>query len=321
MLHDVDLVLSLTQCFSQLDFVLPLYRSPGKEEFHEALRYFQVQLERHPNVRIQMNTEINFEDMSSSDNDKWIVATGVTPRDPKIPGQDHPNVLSYIDVLKHNKPVGNRVAVIGAGGIGFDVSEFLVYHPGHEKDKLAQEVNVTDFWEEWGVDPTISTRGGMKPSHLPRPPLREVTLMQRKKGKVGAGLGRTTGWIHRASLKMGNVTMMNGVTYDSIDDRGHLHYTKDGQKHVLEVDTIVLCAGQVEEKTLELKASTGGLKDKVYTIGGAYIAGELDAKRAIDMGTRLALRIHLDSVTPGKHVFQSPVGTEERLFQLLRRWT
>jgi 2,4-dienoyl-CoA reductase (NADPH2) len=268
-----------------------------------------------------MNTEINYDDMASLEKDKWVVATGVTPRDPKIPGQDHPNVLSYIDVLKHNLPVGERVAVIGAGGIGFDVSEFLVYHPDNSKDKYAEDVNVEDFWEEWGVDSSIKERGGMKPSQLPHPPLRQVTLMQRKKGKVGAGLGRTTGWIHRASLKMGHVDMINGVTYDKIDENGHLHYTKDGKQHVLEVDNIVFCAGQVELKTLELEASKSELKDKVYTIGGAYKAGELDAKRAIDMGTRLAIRIHEDGVTPGNHVFSSPVGTEEKLFQLLKKWT
>mmetsp|Transcript_25377 Transcript_25377/g.41686 ORF Transcript_25377/g.41686 Transcript_25377/m.41686 type:complete len:814 (+) Transcript_25377:61-2502(+) len=294
-------------------------RIPGKEEFHEALRYFQVQLEKH-GVDIQMNTEISFDDMKQKDHvDKWIVATGVQPRDPKIPGQDHPNVLSYIDVLKRSVPVGKKVAVIGAGGIGFDVSEFLLYH--HGMDKTAKDVDVAEFWDEWGVDSTLSERGGMKPPH-PHAPLRQVHLLQRKKGKLGAGLGRTTGWIHRASLKAGNVDMINGVTYDSIDENGHLHYTKDEKQHVLEVDNIVFCAGQVEEKTLELEAATvDGLKDKVYTIGGAYKAGELDAKRAIDMGTRLAMRIDQADVTPGNHVFKSPVGTEEKLFQLLRKWT
>ncbi|KAG7347476.1 2,4-dienoyl-CoA reductase [Nitzschia inconspicua] len=294
-------------------------RIPGKEEFNEALRYFQVQLEKQ-GVNIQMNTEISLKEMQQQSHvDKWIVATGVNPRDPKIPGQDHPHVLSYIDVLKHNAPVGESVAVIGAGGIGFDVSEYLLYHHGH--DKNVNDVNVKDFWEEWGVDETLSTRGGMKTPHLPHPPRRRVHLMQRKKGKLGAGLGRTTGWIHRASLKMGKTDMINGVSYDSIDADGNLHYTKDGKQYVLEVDNIVFCAGQVEEKTLELKAAkVDGLKDKVYTIGGAFMAGELDAKRAIDMGTRLALAIHLPNVTPGNHVFQSPKGTEEKLFELLKKW-
>jgi 2,4-dienoyl-CoA reductase (NADPH2) len=295
-------------------------RIPGKEEFHEALRYFQVQLEEN-GVDVHLHTEISLEQMQQqSDIDKWIVATGVTPRDPKIPGQDHPHVLSYIDVLKHNAPVGETVAVIGAGGIGFDVSEYLLYH--HGNDKWAQDVDIEEFWEEWGVDDKISQRGGLKPSHLPHPSLRKVHLMQRKKGKLGAGLGRTTGWIHRASLKMGGVETINGVTYDLIDADGNLHYTKDDKKHVLEVDNIIFCAGQVEEKSLErAAASIEGLKEKVYTIGGAFKAGELDAKRAIDMGTRLAMQIHQDSVTPGNHVFHAPVGTEEKLFQMLKRFS
>jgi 2,4-dienoyl-CoA reductase (NADPH2) len=295
-------------------------RIPGKEEFHEALRYFQVQLSE-LGVNFQMKTEISLEDMQQQSHvDKWIIATGVNPRDPKIPGQDHPSVLSYIDVLKHNAPVGESVAVIGAGGIGFDVSEYLLYHHGH--DKSVTDVDVKEFWDEWGVDETLSTRGGMKTPHLPQMPVRRVHLMQRKKGKLGAGLGRTTGWIHRASLKMGDTVMINGVTYDSIDADGNLHYTKDGIQHVLEVDNIVFCAGQVEEKSLELKAAhIDELKDKVYTIGGAFKAGELDAKRAIDMGTRLALAIHQPTVTPGNHVFQSPKGTEEKLFEMLRKWT
>jgi 2,4-dienoyl-CoA reductase (NADPH2) len=148
-----------------------------------------------------------------------------------------------------------------------------------------------------------------------------VHLMQRKKGKLGAGLGRTTGWIHRASLKMGDTNMINGVTYNLIDADGNLHYTKDGKQHILEVDNIVFCAGQVEEKSLELKAANvDGLKEKVYTIGGAFKAGELDAKRAIDMATRLALAIHQPNITPGNHVFQSPKGSEEKLFEMLKKW-
>jgi 2,4-dienoyl-CoA reductase (NADPH2) len=299
-------------------------RIPGKEEFYEALRYFKEQLDD-TGVTVKLSTEMSIKDMEVLSNnqtiDKWIVATGVTPRDPNIPGQDHPNVLSYIDVLKHNVKVGNNVAVIGAGGIGFDVSEFLVYHDGH--DRHHDDVSIQDFWKEWGVDPKQTSRGGLQRPQ-PKQPLRNVHLLQRKNGKLGAGLGRTTGWIHRASLKHAHVNMISGVQYDQIDEHGHLHYTikKDGQHKVLEVDNIIFCAGQVEEKTLEVLASTvDSLKNRVYTIGGAYKAGELDAKRAIDMGHRLAVNIHDPTVTPGNHVLKAPIVTEEKMFQLLRKYT
>eukprot|EP00339_Tiarina_fusa_P000190 CAMPEP_0117009030 /NCGR_PEP_ID=MMETSP0472-20121206/8323_1 /TAXON_ID=693140 ORGANISM="Tiarina fusus, Strain LIS" /NCGR_SAMPLE_ID=MMETSP0472 /ASSEMBLY_ACC=CAM_ASM_000603 /LENGTH=774 /DNA_ID=CAMNT_0004711217 /DNA_START=228 /DNA_END=2549 /DNA_ORIENTATION=+ len=296
-------------------------RVPGKEEFHETLRYFEHQLKA-SGVDVQLGAEVSYDDMKrkskeESGVDKWVVATGVTPRDPKIPGMDHPNVLSYIDVLKHDKAVGDRVAIIGAGGIGFDVAEFLLYH---EKDKTHQDVSIEEFWEEWGIDPKQTTRGGLKEVHH-KPPKRQIHLMQRKKGKVGATLGRTTGWIHRATLKAGDVNMINGVKYDKIDENGHLHYTKDGKAQVLEVDTIVLCAGQVEQHELQdASKDDDDMNRRIYTIGGANYAGELDAKRAIDMGTRLALRLHEADVVPGKHVFQSPVGGEEKLFSFMRRF-
>jgi len=301
-------------------------RIPGKEEFHETLRYFEYQLKA-MGVTVQLNTTISHDTMAQAGQsvDKWIVATGVTPRNPKIPGGDHPNVVSYIDVLKHNHPIGERVAVIGAGGIGFDVAEFLLYH---DRDKRHDEVSIPKFWHEWGIDPEQKERGGMVSSTSQQQqqhqanPKRQVYLMQRKKGKVGAGLGRTTGWIHRATLKMGGVKDISGVSYDRIDEKGHLHYTtKDGKKEVLEVDNIILCAGQIEYDELEKDAQKDDdLKSKVYTIGGAYMAGELDAKRAIDMGTRLALKIHEKDVTPGNHVFQSPPGVEEKMFNFLKRF-
>ena len=303
-------------------------RVPGKEEFYEALRYFRESLAAEDNVCLKMDTEMSIDDMESLTRDgtidDWIVATGVTPRDPKIPGQDHPNVLTYIDVLKHNVKVGDRVAVIGAGGIGFDVSEFLCYHEDG-RDKSYQDVqnDVEEFWNEWGVDRSQSTRGGLKKPN-PKPPLRQVHLLQRKKGKLGKGLGRTTGWIHRASLKHANVNMIDGVKYNKIDEHGYLHYTRDGHDEVLEVDNIVFCAGQIEDKTLETLATDREcLQGRVYTIGGAYKAGELDAKRAIDMGTRLAVHIHEPEITPSNHVLSlsSPVGTEEKLFQLLKRFS
>jgi len=330
-----------------------------------------------------LNTKITVENMAelstmnqNGDNekatiDKWIISTGVTPRDPKIPGSnDFPdNVLTYIDVLKHNKPVGERVAVIGAGGIGFDVSEFLLYgKEPYQRDEIEEDLgvlegndqtssggnssnsskavgspattmSVEDFWKEWGVDPNQERRGGLRkegPTLPHGPPKRSVYLMQRKRGKVGAGLGRTTGWIHRASLQNSKkVTKISGVkSYDRVDSNGNLVYTISGSKskkdnnpeedeqRVLEVDTIVLCAGQEELNDLETASEdVDVLRDKVYPIGGAYMAGELDAKRAIDMGTRLAYRIHEEEVKPGNHVFRSSVGPEEKLFRFLKRWT
>ncbi|GKZ00169.1 hypothetical protein MPSEU_000970100 [Mayamaea pseudoterrestris] len=294
-------------------------RVPGKEEFYETLRYFRVMMDKH-NVKLQLNTNVTRELMQSSSNiHKWVVATGVDPRDPKIPGQDHPNVLSYVEVLKGNKQVGKRVAVIGAGGIGFDVSEFLLYYSG--KDKTATETSVEEFWKEWGIDASLTTRGGLvKPKrHVSD---RYLYMLQRKKGKLGAGLGKTTGWIHRASLtNTGNIEMIGGVSYDKIDEKGHLHITENGVPRVLEVDNIVVCAGQIEHRELESASATDSeLKQKVFTIGGAFQAGELDAKRAIDMGTRLALKIHKPEVVPGNHVFFSEGGIEEDMFLMLKRF-
>jgi 2,4-dienoyl-CoA reductase (NADPH2) len=302
-------------------------RVPGKEEFHETLRYFDKQLQLHK-VQVKLNTSVTLDEMQSmTDVDKWIIATGVTPRDPKIPGMERaPNVLSYIDVLKHNKPVGKRVAIVGAGGIGFDVAEFLLYHD--DKDKIPSDLSNDDFFQEWGIDPNLSnthSAGGLLPKTTGehKPPKRQLYLMQRKKGKLGANLGKTTGWIHRLTLRMGHVENINGISsYDQVDEHGHLHYTttKDQKQHVLEVDTIVLCAGQVEYRELEEQASNTDLAAKVFTIGGASEAGELDAKRAIDMGTRLALRIHEPEVVPGKHKFEASPGVEEKLFQFVKKY-
>jgi 2,4-dienoyl-CoA reductase (NADPH2) len=316
-------------------------RIPGKEEFHETIRYFTVQLEKLRNegkLDIQLGTEISHSEMerrSSADYghgkiDRWIIATGVDPRLPKIPGLDHPNVLSYIDVLRNKAKVGRRIAVIGAGGIGFDVSEYLLhYDDSDDHDKKAHEVDADEFLKNWGVDKNLCKRGGLLPAQDVKitKPHREIILMQRKKGKLGAGLGRTTGWIHRSTLVRSNcVEMLSDVSYDKVDENGHLHITigKDNKKktRVLEVDNIVLCAGQISKKDLEKAAvvSGSGLANKVFTIGGAYEAGELDAKRAIDMGTRLALRIKDDSVVPGKHVFNADIGAEEKLYRTMMKW-
>lgn len=322
--HDVTLYDADTQIGGQFHMAK---RIPGKEEFHETLRYFRTMLDKH-DVKLELQTRIDYNDMiaKGTDIDKWVNATGVDPRNPKIPGQDDaPNVLTYIDVLKHQKPVGKRVAVIGAGGIGFDASEYLLHWSG--QDLTANDVNRDDFYEEWGIDASLEARGGLVEAH-PHQAERQIYLLQRKTGKLGAGLGKTTGWIHRATLNnSGCVEMIPGVRYDKIDENGHLHITqtsKDGKKkttRVLEVDNIVICAGQVEKPDLQQStAPSAELKERLYTIGGAYMAGELDAKRAIDMGTRLAMRIHDPTCKPGQHVHTPLPGVEEALFQALKRF-
>jgi len=298
-------------------------RIPGKEEFYETLRYFRVQLEKE-GVQIKLGTTISYDQMRQEGDavDKWVLATGVNPRDPKIPGcENNPKVLSYIDVLRHKKPVGKRVALVGAGGIGFDVGEYLLHFDG--KDRTHKETSNQAFWDEWGIDPTQSQRGGLLPPEKQHhhEPQRQLYLMQRKKGKLGKNLGKTTGWIHRTTLNKGNVEMIDNVKYERVDENGHLHISQDGKKRVLEVDNVVICAGQVEHKDLELSAKeNAALAAKVYPIGGAYFAGELDAKRAIDMGTRLASKIHEPGVVPGKHNFFATPGPEEKMNQLLSRF-
>eukprot|EP00970_Alexandrium_tamarense_P020824 scaffold15726_cov200-Alexandrium_tamarense.AAC.9 len=311
-------------------------RIPGKEEFHETIRYFKNQigkLQKEGKLDMQLGKEVTYNEMeqlSSGDNkiDKWIVATGVDPRMPAIPGREHPNVLSYIDVLRDKAKVGKKVAVVGAGGIGFDVSEYLLHHDDNDDhDKKADEVNVDEFLESWGVDKSNNERGGLLPSESAKieTPNREIFLMQRKKGKLGAGLGKTTGWIHRSTLARSNaVEMISGVTYDKIDENGNLHITigdGDAKKtRVLEVDNIILCAGQISKRDLETAAvdAGGDLAGKVFAIGGAFEAGELDAKRAIDMGTRLALKIDDEDVVPGKHKFEADTGAEEKMFKTMK---
>jgi 2,4-dienoyl-CoA reductase (NADPH2) len=295
-------------------------RIPGKEEFYETLRYFRVQLKKH-GVQLKLGTKVTYEQMAQEGDsvDKWIVATGVNPRDPKIPGMEgNPKVLSYIDVLRNKAPVGKRVALVGAGGIGFDVSEYLLHFDG--QDKMCKDVSIEDFLKEWGVDTHQKQRGGLVAAET-HEPKRQLYLLQRKKGKLGKGLGKTTGWIHRATLSKGNVEMIDNVKYERVDENGYLHISVDGKKRVLEVDNIVICAGQVEHKELELSVKEHKeLASKVYPIGGAFFAGELDAKRAIDMGTRLAIKIHEPEVTPGKHNFSATPGPEEKLNNLLTKW-
>lgn len=252
---------------------------PGKEEFYETIRYFKVMLGLY-GVDVRLNTRIDAPALNDMGFDEVIIATGIEPRVPEIDGIDHPMVLSYIDVIKHKKPVGKRVALIGAGGIGFDTSEFLSH------GKTSTSTNIPAFMKEWGIDMEFKARGGvegMKPDPEPSP--REIFLLQRKTTKVGAGLGKTTGWAHRAGLMMKGVKMLAGVEYKKIDDAG-FHITVNGEPQLLEVDNVIICAGQLPLKTL-----ADGLKTNHYFIGGADVAAELDAKRAIEQGTKLAARL------------------------------
>ncbi len=252
---------------------------PGKEEFYETIRYFKKQIELH-GVILKLNTRVSADDLSTADYDEIILATGITPRTPKIDGVEHTKVLSYLDVLKHKKPVGKRVAIIGAGGIGFDVSEYL----SHEGESSSQ--NIDTWLKEWGIDKSIEARGGiagMKPEFHPSP--REIFMFKRSKGKFGGNLGKTTGWIHRTNLKKKNVQFINEVQYSKIDDDG-LHYVQNDEQKTLSVDNVVICAGQTPFKNLLAPLESAG--KKVHVIGGADVAAELDAKRAIDQGCRLA---------------------------------
>ncbi|RMH34696.1 MAG: NADPH-dependent 2,4-dienoyl-CoA reductase, partial [Gammaproteobacteria bacterium] len=229
-------------------------------------------------VDLRLNTEVTAEELRNSDFDEIVVATGVVPRIPDIPGIDHPKVLTYPQVLLREVEVGEKVAIIGAGGIGFDVAEFLA-EPG-ESVTLHPE----KWMEEWGVDPTLSKPGGVTTPHPEKSP-RTIYLMQRKTTRPGANLGKTTGWIHRSSLRHRGVQMMAGVQYVKIDDAG-LHIRRGDKDMVLDVDHIVLCTGQLSENRLYHELRDG---DKpVHLIGGAELAAELDAKRAINQGVRLA---------------------------------
>jgi 2,4-dienoyl-CoA reductase (NADPH2) len=276
--HEVDLYDAAAEIGGQLNMAKVI---PGKEEFYEMLKYFTRQIEL-LGVNVHLNTRVSAEDLASKKYDDVIVATGVTPRDPKIEGQDHPKVLDYIDVLRHRVAVGERVAIIGAGGIGFDVAEFLL-HDGH-----SPTLDLDEWLAEWGVVDPSAARGGLATERKQPTPAREITLLQRKAGKHGAKLGKTTGWIHRAVLKMNNVQMIAGVNYERIGDEGLLISYGDKRENPtwLDVDNIVMCAGQVPLRELEEPLQASGIK--THVIGGADVASELDAKRAINQGSRLA---------------------------------
>jgi len=308
---------------------------PGKEEFYETLRYFTHKLAALPTISLQLGTEADAPSLAGYD--RVVLATGVVPRSLSLPGSDHPKVVSYVDVLQRRAAVGERVAIVGAGGIGFDVAEFLM----HRADKAAAAAadalsapslpQTEQFLAEWGINPdAMASRGGLIEAAVAEggggggggggddagrlgQRRRQIYLLQRKKGKLGAGLGRTTGWIHRATLKRGGVEMVGGVQYEKVDDDGlHVKVGKAGERRVLDVDTVVVCAGQVSDASLEAPLLALGVP--TFTIGGAHLAAELDAKRAIDQGSRLAASI--ESARPDElDSLVAPLGLAGWLFQ------
>ena len=270
--HEVTLFDKADRVGGQLHMAAAI---PGKEEFQGLIDWF-VRMVDLCGVTLRLGHAASADDLAGFD--EIIVATGVLPRDPQIPGQDGPNVLSYVDVLSAKAPVGPRVAIVGAGGIGFDVAEFLT----HQGTSPTLDL---DLWRtEWGVADPETTRGGVT-APQPTPPARDVTLLQRKAQALGKGLGKTTGWIHRASLRMKQVDMLGGATYERIDETG-LHIRLGEETRLIEADTVVLCAGQVSERSLADALTERGVS--AHVIGGADVAAELDAKRAIDQGVRLA---------------------------------
>ncbi|MCJ8160695.1 NADPH-dependent 2,4-dienoyl-CoA reductase [Acinetobacter zhairhuonensis] len=274
--HNVTIFEAANQIGGQFNIAKTV---PGKEEFYETLRYFKRKIELlQPKIKLQLNHKATYEELSQANFDDIVVATGVTPRELSFEGVDHPKVLSYIEVLKERKPVGKRVAVIGAGGIGFDTSEYL----SHEGE--SGSLNPQKFYAEWGIDTDYSNVGGLKQPEV-EVSEREIFLLQRKPTTVGAGLGKTTGWIHRAGLKNRDVQMIAGASYEKVDDQG-LHIIVNEKPMLLEVDNVVVCAGQEPFTAMfdQLKADGKA----VHLIGGAKEAGELDAKRAIRQGAELA---------------------------------
>ncbi len=270
--HDVTLFEADDRIGGQFNLAAQI---PGKEEFSETLRYFTNALVD-AGVTVRTGRRVAAADLS--DFDEVILATGVTPRIPELPGVDHPKVVTYLQVLRDHVPVGDRVAILGAGGIGFDVAEYLT------QSGESAALNPERFFAEWGIDSSHSSRGGVVAAEV-ETPARQVTLLQRKDTKVGAGLGKTTGWIHRMELKKRGVQMIPGVSYHRIDDAG-LHVTIADEPRVLDVDTIVLCTGQEPQRELLAGLAEGGIP--VQVIGGADVAAELDAKRAIKQGTEVA---------------------------------
>ena len=278
--HQVTLFDSASEIGGQFNIAKLI---PGKEEFYETLRYFKNKLQT-TQVNLQLNKRVSAQELLADGFDEVILATGIVPRVPEIPGINHPKVLSYLDAILGRKPVGKTIAVIGAGGIGFDVSELLT-HSG-----VSTSLDREAFWKEWGIDLGLIARGGVegvKPQV--EAAARQVYLLQRKKSKVGAGLGKTTGWIHRAGLKNKQVQMLAAVEYLGVDDAG-LHISVAGaEPQVLAIDNVILCAGQTPLRELQAELEAAGVA--VHLVGGADVAAELDAKRAIDQGSRVAAEL------------------------------
>jgi len=273
--HDITLYDAAAEIGGQFNLAK---RIPGKEEFSETLRYYAKQIDL-TGVKLHLNSPVDAATLNKGDFDEVILATGISPRIPDIEGISHVKTLMYKEVIL-GANVGNKVAIIGAGGIGFDVAEYLSH------DGPSTSLDIPAFMAEWGVDMTFTARGGVEGmTAKTHPSKRAITLLQRKASKVGGGLGKTSGWAHRIGLKNKGVTMVSGCEYQKIDDQG-LHYTSGGENHILDVDNIIICAGQTP-----LRELANGLEKPYHLIGGADVAAELDAKRAIDQGTRLAADI------------------------------
>ncbi|MEB2398994.1 MAG: NADPH-dependent 2,4-dienoyl-CoA reductase [Alcaligenaceae bacterium] len=272
--HDLTLFEAADALGGQLNLARKI---PGKAEFNELLRYFETSLER-AGVAVRLATRVDAEHLCAGGYDAVVIATGTAPRRPDIPGIDHPKVVGYHDVLTGRAPVGEKVAILGAGGIGFDVADFLLSDP-------RESLDVSAFQQAWGVDPAIAAPGGLLDLQAPARPAREVHMFQRKPAPFGRSLGKSTGWILKSRLRRARVAMTGGVAYDAIDDRG-LHYTVDGEKKCFAADTIILCTGQEAERALYDQLRARGLAG--HLIGGAHEAGELDAQRAIEQAVRLA---------------------------------
>jgi len=271
--HEVHLFDKDSQIGGQFNMAKKI---PGKEEFYETLRYFKNRIAE-VGVNLHLDTQVDAKQLAEGGYDEVIMATGVVPRPLKLAGINHPKVLSYLQVLAHEVPVGNRVAIIGAGGIGFDVAEYLTHDHSQTPD-------LASFLTEWGVDHEIQSRGGLQKPVASFSP-RQIYLLQRKTTGVGRGLGKTTGWIHREALRKKGVEMLGGVEYQGVDDEG-LHIVQDGEPRCLEVDHVIVCAGQLSNTLLAEQLKALGVK--VHIIGGAKLASELDAKRAIHEGSYLA---------------------------------
>ena len=256
---------------------------PGKEEYAHTIRYYNTMINKH-GVELHLNTRVNAQDLINQSYDEIILATGVSPRQVEFEGADHPKVLSYVDVLYHKKPVGKSVAIVGAGGIGYDTAEFLT----HDFDHISPSMDIEAYMKEWGVDMDYSQGGSLADGPNPNPSPREVYLLKRSGGKHGKGLGRTTGWIHRASLIMKGVKHLANVSYLKVDDEG-FHISGNDEVRVLPVDHVVICAGQ--EPLRELYDELVSASQTVHLIGGADVAAQLDAKRAIKQASELVAEI------------------------------